>query len=137
MPSERLNIQDVALPSGLPRPRTPDGAPQAQAKVRHYAQITRQQVSQLARAMPDTQSAILLCLGWEALRQERLMYGPCAGTRLARFSSEELGELTGHRADCVRRALGKLRERGLIRKLSGDGCKGLHEVLSLQRASEG
>jgi len=84
------------------------------SKTLSFAIVDRAEMTALACAMPDCQSAVLFCLTWHTLIQERMHRGPLAGKRLARVSGMELANLTGRPLRTVRDALAKLKEAGLI-----------------------
>jgi hypothetical protein len=80
-----------------------------------YALVTRGRLAKLVRAMPDSQSAVLVCLAWQASLQERLRRGRFAGRPLARMSGQQLAELTGRPLRTIRFALARLTEAGVVR----------------------
>jgi hypothetical protein len=79
-----------------------------------FAVICRERLIDLAHTMPDAQSAVLLCLVWQAALQERLNRGTHAGAPVARLSGSELVEMTGCPLRTVRYALRKLRQASVI-----------------------
>ena len=79
-----------------------------------YAVFERERLIELAQVMPDTRSAVLLCLAWQAARQEALKRGPDAGQPVARLSGPQLAQMTGRSLRTVRYALSRLQEAGTI-----------------------
>jgi hypothetical protein len=91
--------------------------------------LDRDQIVNLARVMPDAQSAVLLCLAWQAALQERLHHGPDAGQRVARLSGRQLAEMTGRSLRLVRYALSRLKLAGIIEPTSaGPGRKATYRI---------
>lgn len=86
---------------------------QSKPKTR-FACFDEHQVEALAQAMPDAQSAVLLCLAWQAARQSRLRLGDHAGHFVARLSGRELAVMTGYALRTIRYALKALSRRALI-----------------------
>jgi pyocin large subunit-like protein len=64
--------------------------------------------------MTDAKSAVLLCVAWEAIWQERMALGERAGQAVARLSAVKLAELTGCRLQTVQRAISELKRIGVI-----------------------
>ena len=96
---------------------------------RCYAMLDRDRAVELARLMPDAQSSVLLCLGWQAALQERLRRGPYAGQQVARLSASQLAEMTGRHLRTVRYALSRLKDTGIIEALrSGPGRTAIYRV---------
>lgn len=94
-----------------------------------FAVLERDQLVALARAMPDAQSAVLLCLVWQAALQVKLNFGPNAGRAVARLSGAELSEMTGCPLRTVRYALGKLKRAAVIfREPSAAGRKSTYRL---------
>jgi len=83
---------------------------------RLFALMTRDRVEQLARAMPDGQSAVLACLLWQASLHERMRRGPFAGRLLASMSGPKLATMTGRELRTVRHSLSRLAAKGLVLK---------------------
>jgi hypothetical protein len=83
----------------------------------------------LARAMPDAQSAILLCMAWHVCLQQRMEYGPLAGQALAKLSGPQLTEMTGRPIRTVRHALRQLKQAKRIKnEQSAAGRKGVYRL---------
>lgn len=102
-----------------------------------YARFDRRQLEVLARAMPDAQSAVLLCLAWHAARQARLHRGEYAGQFVARVSARELAELIDRAIRTVRYALKALKQNGLIDSENrGPGKKGAFRVTMLETGTD-
>jgi hypothetical protein len=79
--------------------------------------------------MPDAQSAVLLCLAWQASLQERMSYGPHAGRFLARLSGPQLAEMIGRPLRTVRHALRRLKESARIcNEQPGAGSKAVYAL---------
>jgi len=94
-----------------------------------FAILEREVVIALAKAMPDAQSAILLCLAWHACLQERMRNGPLAGEFVARLSGPQLAELTGRPIRTVRYALRKLKKAARIfNEQSAAGKKSIYRL---------
>jgi hypothetical protein len=94
-----------------------------------FAIIERDLVVALARAMPDAQSAVLLCLVWQASFQSHMKAGPLAGQFLARLSGPELAEMTARPIRTIRHALSRLRQARRIQKEQrGAGKKGVYSL---------
>jgi len=91
-----------------------DTAVAAPAEQGTFAIMGRIVMESLARAMPDSQSAVLFCLAWHAAVQVRMRRGPRAGQPTARVSATSLAAITGRPLRTVRYALSKLRARGAI-----------------------
>jgi hypothetical protein len=79
-----------------------------------FAIVDRRVLVALVRAMPDSQSAVLACLVWQASRHQRLTWGPYAGRYLARLSGAQLASMTGRHIRTVRHALSRLTTQGHI-----------------------
>lgn len=79
-----------------------------------FALIELSHAEQLASVMPDARSAVLFLLGWQAARQVRLSFGPCAGRRVARISASTLAQLAGRPVRTIRWAIAELLAAGLI-----------------------
>jgi hypothetical protein len=82
-----------------------------------YARIERPMLISLVRSMPDCQSAILLCITWQAARQQRFSRGQYAGKFVARLSGKQLAQMTGRPLRTVRHSLKRLLEASLIERL--------------------
>jgi hypothetical protein len=81
----------------------------------------------LAHSMPDSQSAVLACLVWQASLHERLARGPLAGRFVARLSGAQLADMTGRPLRTIRHALRRLTEEGVIhREQSAPGRKAVY-----------
>lgn len=93
-----------------------------------FAVIGRAEMTALAHAMPDAQSAVLFCLSWHAALNERMRQGPLAGRRVARASVGLLGRITGRPVRTVKDALKKLRDSGLILRESRPGQTSVYRV---------
>src|SRR5262245_2112904 len=79
--------------------------------------------------MPDAQSAVLLCLTWQACFQQRMEYGPLAGQALAKLSGPQLAEMTGRPIRTVRHALRRLKQATRIKnEQSAAGKKGVYRL---------
>lgn len=99
-----------------------------------FAVLDRSCLTALVSAMPDGQSAVLLCLAWDALRQERLAHGPCAGHRLARISIPDLANMTGRPVRSVEWALSKLKSNGLIERVGvEEGKTAVYRIVALNQ----
>jgi hypothetical protein len=102
-----MNLAPVPIdPGDFPPTGRPDEA---------YALVPVGRLVKLVRAMPDSQSAVLVCLAWQASLQERLRRGPFAGKPVARLSGRQLAEMTGRPLRTVRYALARLIEAGTVR----------------------
>ncbi len=94
-----------------------------------FAMITRNRVEQLARAMPDGQSAILACLLWQASLHERMRLGQFAGRLLASMSGPQLAKMTGRDLRTIRHCLNRLTAKGLVLKEeTSAGCKNIYHL---------
>ena len=119
MPGQLIPIDleiDTEVPSSAP-PKT------------LYAMMTRTRIEQLARAMPDGQSAILACLLWQASLHERMRLGPFAGRLLASMSGPQLAKMTGRDLRSVRHSLNRLTVKGLVfKEKSSAGRKNIYHL---------
>lgn len=79
-----------------------------------FAILDRRELVSLARAMPDAQSAILLCLAWQAAYQSKMKLGPLAGLAVARLSGADLSEMTNRPIKTVRHAIRRLKEAAIV-----------------------
>jgi hypothetical protein len=79
-----------------------------------FALLDRKCLIALSSAMPDAQSAVLLCLAWQAAVTERMRRGPHAGRFVARLSAPQLARLTGRPLRTVWYALRRLRQMGRL-----------------------
>jgi DNA-binding transcriptional ArsR family regulator len=85
-------------------------------RVDSYAIMGRAEMTALAQAMRDAQSAILFCLAWHAAVQVRMKRGPLANQRVARVSAGTLAKITGRSIRTVRHALSRLKAAGVIER---------------------
>jgi hypothetical protein len=85
-----------------------------------YALFDKELLLDLAQAMPDAQSAVLLCLAWQAARQARLHHASNAGQSVARLSGPQLAQLTGRPLRTIRHALRSLKQVGRVDAVSSD-----------------
>jgi hypothetical protein len=103
-----------------------------------FAIFERELLVALARVMPDAQSAVLLCLAWQASFQKRMEYGPFAGQAVAKLSGPQLAEMTGRPIRTVRHALSRLRHATRIKnEQSGAGKKGIYRLNVVPPEGEG
>jgi hypothetical protein len=94
-----------------------------------FAIFERAFLGALARVMPDAQSAVLLCLAWQAVLQKRRQHGPFAGQPVASLSGPQLTEMTGRPIRTVRHALSRLKQAGRIRnEQCAAGKKGAYRL---------
>ena len=94
-----------------------------------YATLSQVVVERLARAIPDAQSAVLVLLTWNAVRNSRLKRGPLAGRVVASLSGAQLGRLTGRPLRTIRYALRQLAARGqVVREVVPAGRKGVYSL---------
>jgi hypothetical protein len=92
-----------------------------------FAIIERNLLVALARVSPDAQSAVLLCLAWQASFQKRMERGPLAGRLVAKLSGQQLAEMTGRPIRTVRHALRRLTQSGRIKnEQAGQGKKAVY-----------
>jgi hypothetical protein len=92
-----------------------------------FAIIERDLLVALARVSPDAQSAVLLCLAWQASFQKRMERGPLAGQLVAKLSGQQLAEMTGRSIRTVRHALSRLTQTGRIKNdQAGHGKKAVY-----------
>ncbi|GMV82498.1 MAG: hypothetical protein AMXMBFR7_36820 [Planctomycetota bacterium] len=99
-----------------------------------FAHISLSRMQALARAMPDTRSAVLFCLEWEATRQARFSKGALAGQYCARISAKKLEILAGKPLRTIRWALAKLKSSGhLTQELVGPGRTAQYQVHPIPR----
>lgn len=96
----------------------PVSLPLAQAGTEStFAIIDRSQMTSLARAMPDCQSAVLVCLAWHGAVQVKMKRGKFAGQQVARVSVSEIARLIGRPKRTVQHALAVLKDNGLVVKV--------------------
>lgn len=118
--------------------REPDPASNRPRKIPYkdglYARITLFEMSALVRSMPDTQSAVLACLQWQAALQARLTRGPLAGQRVARLSAATIGTLTGRSVRTVRGALARLKQAALIAPIATSPGRTMTYRLTFEQA---
>jgi hypothetical protein len=91
--------------------------PIAAATRETFALISRVDMTALARAMPNAQSAVLWCLGWHAAINARMSRGQLAGQQVAKVSASALAKITGRPIRTVYDALSKLQDHDLIRNV--------------------
>lgn len=97
-----------------------------------YALVPLSVAGNLARAMPDCQSAVLMALAWQALLHQRMHKGEFAGRAVASLSAGQLSKQTGRPIRTVKHALSRLSASGRVIKLSrGAGRKGCYALPSL------
>jgi hypothetical protein len=102
-----------------------------------FAVLERHRLEELARTLPDAQSAVLLCLTWYAARQERLKRGAHAGKCIARLSGPQLADITGRPLRTIRYAISTLRRCGVIEPLStGPGKTAVYRLHLTLTATE-
>lgn len=93
-------------------------APDPEPTCEPYARIDRNRLIRLAHALPDSISAVLLCVEWHAARQARLQRGDYARQYVARVSAKALATETGFTERTIRTALKRLKRTGAIEVVS-------------------
>ena len=94
-----------------------------------FALLSRVDMAAIAHAMQDAQSAVLFCLAWHAVLQERMRRGELAGCKLARVSASRLAEITGRPIRTIRHALMRLKKKGtIVAEVSGPGKTSVYRL---------
>ena len=91
--------------------------PIAPASRGSFALIGHEEMTALAHAMPDAQSAVLWCLAWHAAINARMSRGPLAGQQVAKVSASALAKITGRPIRTMYDALSKLQDHDLIQNV--------------------
>jgi hypothetical protein len=79
--------------------------------------------------MGDGESAVLVCLAWQAARQGRLRRGRHAGRFVARLSGAQLAKMSGRCLRTVRHVLRALRRAGrIVQEDQGPGRTALYRL---------